>query len=114
MTRQPTINVRVGRARQRTYFPDFADLRRGVLVEVDGKSAHDGDDRWDRDDVRQNELTRGFTVLRFHARRVLANPLAVASEVASVLSVHEVRPLAWRAKGVSVTISSDGVVGLDY
>lgn len=103
LTRQPTVAVYNGRQR-RTYFPDFADLHRGILIEIDGAIGHAGDEKWDRDDRRQNELVRGFRVVRFHARKVLADPDAVADEIVKLLAARPGRAERWTSFGASVTI----------
>ena len=109
LTPQPTIEVRTRAGRLvRCYFPDFADLRRGLLVEVDGRAGHEGDDNVDRDDRRQNELVRGFHVLRFHARRVIADPRAIAGEIAAVQRSLPERPDTFVANGATVSLTQDG------
>ncbi len=106
---QPTIEVRTKAGRLvRCYFPDFADLRRGLLVEVDGRAGHEGDDNIDRDDHRQNELVRGFHVLRFHARRVLADPIAVAREIGAVQQSLPERPDTFRTNGATISLTDEG------
>ena len=103
LTRQPTVVVYNGRQR-RSYFPDFADLLRRILIEIDGAIGHAGDEKWERDDRRQNDLVRGFRVVRFHARKVLADPDAVADEICRLLSVTPERADRWTSFGADVTI----------
>ena len=103
LTRQPTVVVYNGR-QKRSYFPDFADLRRRILIEIDGAIGHAGDEKWERDDRRQNDLVRGFRVVRFHARKVLADPDAVADEIGRLLSVTPERADRWTSFGADVTI----------
>ena len=93
-----------GRKRQ-NYFPDFGDLLRGLLIEIDGAVGHSGDEKWDRDDRRQNDLVRGFRVLRFHARTVLADPDAVARQIITVLNSMRVRPATFTHAGATVTVT---------
>lgn len=107
LTRQPTVVVYNGR-QKRTYFPDFADLHRALLIEIDGAIGHAGDEKWDRDDRRQNDLVRGFRVVRFHARRVLADPDPVADEIATLVRTMPQRRSTWISRGASVAISDDG------
>lgn len=109
LQRQPTIVIcnRRGRVLHR-YFPDFADLQVGLLPEIDGRLGHTGDDKVDRDDRRQNELIRGFHVIRFHAFRVRHDPILVAKEIASVRASLPTRPDRWQANGVTVERTADG------
>ena len=109
LQRQPTIDIcnRRGRLLHR-YFPDFADLQVGLLPEIDGRLGHTGDDKIDRDDRRQNELIRGFHVIRFHAFRVKHNPMSVAKEIVSVRASLPTRPDRWQAHGVTVERTADG------
>ena len=91
-----------GMRRRWEFFPDFADLQRGLLIEVDGRLGHDGDANVDRDDRRQNLLTSGFRILRFHARSVLAGPIGVARAIEQVRQSLPLRPAAWTGPGVTV------------
>jgi len=59
-----------------------------LAVELDGAAAHPAGTRWR--DIRRDNLAAasGITTLRYGYRDVSARPCAVASEVASVLSLH--------------------------
>lgn len=105
--RQARIDVS-GVAKKWRFYPDFADLRRGLLIEVDGRAGHEGDDNVDRDDRRQNLLGEGFRILRFHARTVIANPDAVAMTVASVRASLPVRPAVFHSPGAVVETTPNG------
>lgn len=60
LTPQPTIEIRTREGRLvQCYYPDFADLRCGLLVEVDGRAGHEGDHNVDRDDRRQTNWSVG-------------------------------------------------------
>lgn len=107
MVRQARIEV-LGAAKRWVFYPDFADLNRGLLIEVDGRAGHEGDDNVDRDDRRQNLLGEGFRILRFHARTVLATPDAVAGTVASVQASMPARPSLFRLPGAVVETTSTG------
>lgn len=109
LPRQPTIEIfsRRGRLLHR-FFPDFGDLDVGLLVEIDGRLGHWGDEKIDRDDRRQNELIRGFHVVRFHAHRVRRDPFVVAKEIIALRASLPTRPDVWRANGVMVERTVDG------
>jgi very-short-patch-repair endonuclease len=56
-----------------------------LVVEVDGKRWHLDGERWVADVERHTRLeAEGWTVLRYTAARVLADPDGVAREVARV------------------------------
>ncbi|RVW05799.1 DUF559 domain-containing protein [Rhodococcus xishaensis] len=68
------------------YVCDLVDARARVVVEVDGREFHSEPDVFRRDRRRQNWLVRqGWLVLRYAAYDVLADPDAVAEEVAAVV-----------------------------
>lgn len=74
-------NYRVG-----AYICDFVDERARVIVEVDGREFHIAPEVFSRDRRRQNRLVLdGWLVLRYSAFDVLANPAAVAAEIAAVV-----------------------------
>jgi very-short-patch-repair endonuclease len=98
--RQPTVVVRTKRGREvATYFPDDAEFELGLLVEVDGRLGHEGDDKVDRDDRRQNELVVGFHVHRIHARRLFAEPARVIDELLRVRARLPRRTSPWHEPG---------------
>lgn len=66
-----------------------------LLVEVDGQRWHLSPERWVADVERHTRLeAQGWTVLRYPAARVLADPEGVADEIAAVA----VRLMAGRAR----------------
>ena len=78
LLRQPEIQVLDLKGRIRhTFYPDFADLIRGLLIEIDGIAAHSGEKLLQRDDRRQNLLQTVFQVIRFRAAVVFDDPLKV-------------------------------------
>lgn len=109
LVRQPTVLVfsADGRLLHR-FFPDFADLVRGLLVEVNGRAGHTGDDNIDRDDRRLNELSGAFNIQRYSARQVHRDPVAVAHSIGGVQRKLSNRPSPWVGPGVSVVITTDG------
>jgi very-short-patch-repair endonuclease len=100
LVRQPTVVVVTKRGRTvATYFPDNGEFELGLLVEVDGRLGHEGDEKVDRDDRRQNELVLGFHVHRIHARRLFAEPKRVVDELVRVRSLLAVRSSPWHGPG---------------
>ncbi len=78
LLRQPEIQVLDLKGRIRhTFYPDFADLIRGLLIEIDGIAGHSGEKLLQRDDRRQNLLQSAFRVIRYRAAVVLDDPLKV-------------------------------------
>lgn len=64
---------------------DLAFLTLRLVVEVDGERWHLSADRWVADVERHTRLeAQGWTVLRYPASRVLADPDGVAAEIAAV------------------------------
>jgi very-short-patch-repair endonuclease len=64
---------------------DLAFLTLRLVVEVDGERWHLSADRWVADVARHTRLeAQGWTVLRYPASRVLADPDGVAAEIAAV------------------------------
>ena len=109
LMRQPTIEICDRRGRRiHRYFPDFADLNVGLLPEVDGAAAHRGDNNMDRDDRRQNELMRGFHIIRFHAFRIHRDAIGIAREIADVRAQLSPRADEWTGNGVKVIRTADG------
>ena len=105
--RQAVIEV-LGVEKRWVFYPDFADLNRGLLIEVDGRKGHEGADNVDRDDRRQNLLSEGFRILRFHARTVIANPDKVAATIAAVQASMPIRPKLCRLGGATVELTATG------
>ncbi len=100
LVRQPTVYVMTKGGRLvATYFPDGGEFELGLLVEVDGRVGHEGDEKVDRDDRRQNELMVGFHVHRIHARRLFAEPDRVVAELVRVRSSLARRQSPWRGSG---------------
>ena len=112
LVRQATITVigAPGVARTLMYFPDFVDLERGLLIEVDGRLGHEGDANIDRDDRRQNLLSSGFRVVRFHARTVFEDPVGVARAIEHVRQTLPIRPVLWTGPGASVLREAESAV----
>ncbi len=109
LMRQPTIEICDRRGRRiHRYFPDFADLNVGLLPEVDGAAAHRGDNNMDRDDRRQNELMRGFHIIRFHAYRIHRDPVGIAPQIAELQANLPARADEWKGNGVRVIRTADG------
>jgi hypothetical protein len=78
LLRQPEIQILDLKGRIRhTFYPDFADLIRGLLIEIDGVAGHSGEKLLQRDDRRQNLLQSAFRVIRYRAAVVLEDPLKV-------------------------------------
>ena len=109
LVRQPTILVfsADGRLLHR-FFPDFADLVRGLLIEVNGRAGHTGDDNIDRDDRRLNELSGAFNIQRYSARQVHRDPVAVANSIGGVQRTLSNRSSPWFGPGTSVVLTTDG------
>jgi hypothetical protein len=85
LLRQPEVQVLDLKGRIRhTFYPDFADLIRGLLVEVDGIVGHSGEKLLQRDDRRQNLLQSVFRVVRFRAAVVLEDPANVGLQTKRV------------------------------
>lgn len=75
------INFSIG-----PYICDLVDVLSRVIVEVDGREFHIGAEVFSRDRRRQNALVlEGWLVLRYSAFDVMANPGAVAREIAEVV-----------------------------
>ena len=92
-----------------TYFPDFADFRLGLLIEIDGRAGHEGDEKVDRDDRRQNQLVKGFYVHRIHASRIFREPDFVVQEILELRQQLAPRGLHWSGIGaVTVDITEAG------
>jgi len=69
----------------RGYFLDFVCLSRRLVIEVDG-SQHGEDARAEHDAVRDRILARqGFRVLRFWARDVRRDAVAVMGQIVAAL-----------------------------
>jgi hypothetical protein len=65
--------------------PDVVFKAQRLVVEVDGQAWHLSPDRWASDVERHTRMeAAGWTVLRYPAARVLADPAGVAREVAAV------------------------------
>jgi hypothetical protein len=85
LLRQPEIQVLDLKGRIRhTFYPDFADLLRGLLIEIDGIAAHSGEKPLQRDDRRQNLLQSVFRVVRYRAAVVLNDPSKVGLQAKMV------------------------------
>ena len=83
----PEVNQRVQR-----YEVDFVWRARRLIVETDGHAAHGTRVAFERDRVRDAELTAaGWRVVRMTHRRLLGQPGAVAAQLAHLLQAH------WRA-----------------
>ena len=77
----PEVNPRLGEWR-----PDLVWSDRRVVVELDGHAAHSSPWAHDRDRRKDLALRRaGYTVLRFSARQVRREPLAVLTDVVRAL-----------------------------
>lgn len=109
LIRQPTVVVTTKRGRHvATYFPDGGEFELGLLVEVDGRIGHEGDQKVDRDDRRQNELMVGFHIHRIHARRLFTEPDRVVDELWRVRSLLSHRSSPWTGpRGVTVDWTGD-------
>lgn len=60
----------------------------GVVIELDGRRGHEGDDKW-RDYERDNRhLVQGLATLRFGWHDVVLRPCRVAAMVADVIAQH--------------------------
>jgi very-short-patch-repair endonuclease len=74
------------------FVADLYDADHGLIIEVDGFRHHSNRQAFLRDRVRQNALVAaGYTVLRFTAAQVMANPTAVVAEVAAVVDKLSLR-----------------------
>ena len=77
----PEPNVRIGR-----YRPDMLWREHGLIVEIDGKRAHSTPAQLAADARRQAELERrGYTVVRFTAAEIRADPGRVAAATRQAL-----------------------------
>ena len=77
----PEVNRRIG-----PYTADFLWRADGVVVEVDGWTAHRGRQAFEDDHGRDLFLlARGYAVLRFTARQIRDDPAAVAAAVRQAL-----------------------------
>ncbi len=109
LSRQPRIRMTGSRGGIRgEWFPDFADLRRGLVIEIDGAVAHGSPESIDRDSRRQNALSEVFTVLRFSALLVFRDPSAVGRTVAVRYASMKDRGPKWRNQFGEVTVEGDG------
>ena len=109
LCRQPFVQVVDASGREvRRWFPDFGDLRRGVIFEIDGSVAHSTSAALDRDLQRQNELSNWFVVLRWAAARVLRDPIAVAGEAQRRLAHTPEHEGGWPANGAWVEPGKEG------
>lgn len=69
---------------------DFADEKRKIAIEVDGRAFHSAGQAFVNDRVRQNRLMGlGWTVLRFTWEMLLHDPAGVATEVRRVVRSRE-------------------------
>lgn len=69
---------------------DFADEKRKIAIEVDGRAFHSAGQAFVHDRVRQNRLMGlGWTVLRFTWEMLLHDPAGVATEVRRVVRSRE-------------------------
>jgi very-short-patch-repair endonuclease len=65
-------------------FPEAA-----VVIEIDGRQAHDNPDRFETDRFRQNRLTvAGYLVLRYTWRQILTGPDRIVAEVRHAVQDH--------------------------
>lgn len=65
---------------------DFLFREERVVVEIDGRRAHSGDEAFQRDRTRQNRLVAaGFTVLRFTWADLVDRPAEVVATIRQVL-----------------------------
>ncbi len=87
LVRQPTVRFRDHRgAVLLTTYPDFGELGRGLVIEIDGVEAHSGADALARDLKRQNQLMQTFEILRFTGTQVHRNPTEMVARVRSALA----------------------------
>lgn len=79
-------------------FADAVWERERVVVELDSRTYHDTDPRFESDRAKGNRLiARGWLVLRFTYRRLKREPLACIAELAAALSARAVAPQGRRA-----------------
>jgi very-short-patch-repair endonuclease len=64
-----------------TFFPDFADIGRGLIIEIDGIDAHANAAALTRDLRRQNELVRAFEMVRFTGTQIRSEPERVIARI---------------------------------
>lgn len=75
-----------------TYYVDFACIKAALVVEIDGET-HGGELAASNDASRDDYLRgRGFTVLRFSNRDVVANPEGVFTTVNAYLDIRALVP----------------------
>ena len=87
LVRQPSIRFVTARGSVlRTLYPDFGDFATGMLIEIDGATAHGTGDALRRDLRRQNELTDAFDVVRYAAVDVLSNPSGISHHAVARLT----------------------------
>ena len=99
LLRQPEIQILDLKGRIRhTFYPDFADLIRGLLIEIDGIAGHSGEKLLQRDDRRQNLLQSAFRVVRYRAAVVLEDPLKVGLQT----------KLVWDTLNPEANLNADG------
>ncbi len=78
---RPAVNVRLGRFR-----PDFLWREQRLIVETDGTETHLTRAAFERDRIRDAELTAaGFRVVRFSYDRITREPAAVATTLRALL-----------------------------
>ena len=66
---------------------DFLWRPEGLIVEMDGYRYHSGQQRWERDHLRdQRLLAAGYRVLRISWRQLVDTPIAVAVRIGQALA----------------------------
>ena len=101
---QPTLAI----TRTATFFPDIAVPSRGLLIEIDGRAGHEGEDARARDLPRQNLFLRGFDLMRFTARAALADAAGLAEQVRHRVRELPARGDSWEVNATKVSRTAEG------
>ena len=101
---QPTVTI----TRRGTYFPDIAVPDRGLLIEIDGRAGHEGELARERDLPRQNQLLRGFALMRFTGAYALHDTNSMVAEVAELVAGLPRRSTHWESGSTRVERTAVG------
>ena len=104
---QARIHISAG-GRTQTYWADFADLERGLVMEIDGLEGHGSPAAQDRDHHRQNIITEALTMMRFSASAVLNTPATVVSAVLRRRAHLGINASSWVHGGFHIQRMDDG------
>jgi very-short-patch-repair endonuclease len=107
LTRQVRVRIIGKRGKVKsTFYVDFAECGRGLVLEIDGVDHHSGRSALERDLFRQNELVGTFEVVRFTGTQLLRDRTRVVATIQDSLNRLEPHRLASRR---DVIVTHEGI-----